>query len=95
MGIAIGVVALGLFFVGFKLVGSSETPATPATAAQPQPAANANVIVPMTAKDIQKNLPPVQPIKAPTPGLTKQFKLTPEMIQAQQKAYRERFGKSY
>ena len=56
---------------------------------------NANVtIVPMTAADVEKAMPKVTPFPPP-PTLSKDFKLTPEMIQSQQKAYRERFGKSY
>jgi hypothetical protein len=92
MTVPIGIIVLGLGLVGFKFLGSTGTTATPTP---PQAGTNANVIVPMTAADVQKNLPPVAPIKPPDQGLTKQIKLTPEMIQAQQKAYRERFGRSY
>ena len=78
---------------GFVIYQFTKPDAKPAAAVAAQP--NANVVTPMTYADVQKNLPKIEPFKAPPPGPTKDFELTPEMIQSQQKAYRERFGKSY
>ena len=78
---------------GFAVYQFTKPDAKPSAVVANQP--NANVMVPMmTAADIEKSMPKMTPFQPPT-ALTKDFKLTPEMIQNQQKAYRERFGKSY